>query len=410
MALAPTNTAPTGQMSMEQQDQLATQLILSQQKLRKKSLGTFTLRPGETTSIKMANVGLLVGLEYIVRAVGTAATTGAMTNQGNMAAFNLLNRVQFVDIDSTTRHNATPFEIWLANSININKLQGVNHYAPLNADADVPVAGTSIAPNITSTVADAFSASFYQTLPLCLHTQGDLRGAVNLQSVLGDAYLQVTANSLSGIFSVASVVNDETVWLTDAASISALAPVFTTFEIEVIQQFYTIESYPLQGGNFIALPPISSRTVYAIEGAVKTSDNMSANGEKQISFPNNRNIRNAIFTYFNNGLLGGSHSYVIPYDTMPATNVQRIKFLTGAGDYVEDSSSQLWLASQQDQYNLDLGAGVYLMDFRRSPASSSVFGTMQAVFILGSTVTNAKFGVCYESHYLKGAALSNVTQ
>ena len=409
MANVPTQTQnDKQQMTPEQRDALATNLILSRQKLRQKTLGVFSLKPGETIDIKMLNVGLLVGVKYLVRAIGTTADA-IISGQGNQGAFPLLSRVQFVDIDGTARHNTTPYEIFLINSLNAQKTQGIDLFENTGAYPQSNY-GKALQPNGIGGGTGMFNASFYQTLPLCLHWQGDLRGAINLQSVNGDAYLQVTANTLSGIFSSNSEINDETVFKHDLGSIALLAPVFEKFEIEVVQEYYTIDQYPLVSGNFIALPEISARTVYSIEGAVKTSDNISPNGEKQISFPNNRNIRNAVFTYFNTKMLGGSRDKMVGWDDVSEGDVKRVKFLTGAGDYVEDLTSKMWLANQQDTYNTDLGRGVYAMDFRRSPASSSVFGTMQAVFAIGASVSNAKFGTCFESHYMKGAALSNVTQ
>jgi len=396
------------QMDAATQDQLSTSLILRNQKRKSKTLGIFDLVPGQPLSVKLQNIGLVVGLQYIVRLKSTLdpAVVTAINPQisNNKTFFNIIDRIQLIDVDGTSRHNATPFEIHTINSINARRTvsgyserDSINQYDTIHKGA---VLGGSL---LTTTDAEVV---FVQELPVCLYRQGDLRGIINLQTNLGDSYVTFTPASLASIFN--TVANPRSTFkITGALSGVTL----NHFSVEVVQHYYTADTYPLPSGAFQANPQLSAQYSYSIEGAVRSTDNMTSNGEKQVSFPNNRNIRNCLLSFTCDEILNGTkEDYVDVFSLTNQSLPTRVKFLVAGGNYFIDSSLTAYLADVQEGYGFDVGAGVIPMDFISSPASSDVYGSMQAVLVMNSNVTNPSLGVCFESHYLKGAALANVTQ
>lgn len=404
-------SAPTSQSVQQvnpmQDNAFKRALILNSQQMHSMPLGTYSLSPGQTQSIKMRNVGLLVGLTAIVRLTYTATNAPTVGAQGLQGAKALVNKIQFVDIDGVSRINASAFEIACINSANFGEREFViaqDHFG------STPESYLSLVYDNVTPSASAGSAAFALEIPLCRYKAGDLAGMVNLQSVVGDAYLQITAASLSSIFApTGEAANDEKVFsVTDGLT----APVFTitNFEVELYQNYYMAQMYPTPAGNVLSFPELDLQTVYAIEGGTFSSDNLSANQTKQISLPNNRNIRRALYTFYNNGLLGGVAAVTSNTYTAQATDVQRVKFLTGAGDYHRDLSTPMQYLSQKRKSRVDLGLGVIDMNFTDAPVSTSVFGTMQTELVCPASVTTPKVGICYESYYMKGSSLANVTQ
>src|SRR5437870_462740 len=86
-------------------------LLASAPRLRKK-LGKFsTLNLGDTTRIKLFNVGVITRLLVLVEctvAIGTAIATASAR-----APYNLINRIRLTDYDGTDRVNLTGYQLFM---------------------------------------------------------------------------------------------------------------------------------------------------------------------------------------------------------------------------------------------------------------------------------------------------------
>lgn len=342
-----------------------------------KDLGTYTGQAlGGTARVKLYNVGIITGLLIQVRAqVDIGAAIATVSPQG---PFNLINRVRVTDFDGTDRVSCSGFELFALNSMRSREYWGYQNEAGSAAVLTNPVVPTAIANNQ--------ALSFFLRVPLAYDENADLRGAIMAQVTNGEIYLSLDWNTLL-------VQNGNA----DAPYNGAGATTVTLDSLEVqVWQEYLV---PQAIGNAVPLPALDLLTVYEINGALRSSDNLAANTEKLINMPNVRQVIGSYLYYVNNGVMN------------PGSDVARLRVLANGNNVIYEQTAAAHLLRVREWLGGDLRNSAYPFMFRRKPIETSLFGNVQVGFT--PSVVNAGntyVGIMHESFYTKGASLPGQIQ
>lgn len=393
--MAQPNQAP---MNLLQQNAIMTKRLRETTPTYTRPLGTFTGALGQTTRIKLQNVGLLTRI-FVVASINTTISTAtfAQSAKGIDAMF---PRVTLSDYDGTLRINASSFHLRMRNSLRSRwpKLAGETLLDSSSFTALVNGTGnTSISnPVFNGAIGSNVQRTFIE-VPVCRNfLAGDLTGMINAQTTQGDLYLNIDVGSQSILGTTAQV--------DDAMAFSATGTIAATaISFEVYQEFYLPQAV---AGQSVPIPLYSLASVYALEGFNRTSDNISTGNEKIIPLPNARVVDGIYMSYLNNSQLGGGS----PGAITNANDIARIKLLANSGNYICDRSQAMQYLYQREQLGSDISIGAYFLDFVPSPIQTDIYGNVGVVLVPGGSVVTPSVEFTVESTYLKGSALSNIKQ
>ena len=413
--MAQPQTQATGQQLIAQNAQMRAALLATSPRMRK-NLGSFnTGTLGGTTRVKLYNVGIITRLLLKVSVsvdIGTAAAT-----LSPQAPFNLISRIRLTDFDGTDRVNCTGFELFVINSVRNGGYYGYNNdggptVASVggNAAATAPVSLVNAPvlsnPVVPTAVANTKILQFYLEVPLAFDPERDLRGAILAQTALGEMYLNIDWNSV-----LIQNGNADAVF-NGAASTTAVITSGTFINVQVWQEFLL----PQALGNQVPLPQLDLLTVYELAGTIKSSDNLNANTEKLINFPNVRSVIGAYLRYVNNGVMNSATAYDYLGAVNGAADVSQFRIIANGNNVLYDNTGEGQLFEQRLKLGsggADLRPGTYFFGFRNKPVETSLYGNVQ-IGIVPSVVTNTTFaayvGFCFESFYTKGATLPGLSQ
>lgn len=370
------NTAKSPADIMRQNLALRSALLQSAPRMRK-LLGSFTGgTPGQSTRVKLFNVGVTTKIYAEVIAtydVGTAAATPSPKSP-----WNIINRARLSDFDGTDRINASGYQLWVLNSIRNSAPYGYNNGSK-----------TSVLdyPRIDTTVGTSRKASFIIELPVA-YSSDDLRGAMLTQTAVGETWLSLDWNP--AFFSNAN-----------ADAVFNGAPTTTISNVSITTNVYQEYLLPQSIGGQVPLPTLDFMTVYEIGGTLKSADNLASGQEKLLNYPGVRQVIGAYFNFVNGGVMNAAF-----------TDIAKFRLIANGNNVLREYGAYDKLFDQRIALsNNDLVPGTYFELHRDKPIETALYGNVQ----YGITPSNVNAGntyieVCFESFYSKGAALPGFTQ
>lgn len=383
--MAPQVNAPgkalNGQQDMLAQNGAMRNALLASAPRMRKSLGTFTGgQLGGTTRVKLFNVGITTSL-YINVAVNVDIAT-AVGVPSTKAPYNLINKVRITDFDGVDRVNLTGFQLYMLQCIRNKTVYGQNNEsAPtIGAIYSVP---TAIGTNAT--------LQFQLEIPLAYDEERDLRGALLTQTAVGEAMLTIdwnvnllSANNVDAVYTNA----------TGTIIVNAASSITTT-----VEQKYLL---PQDIGGVTPLPVLDLMTVYELNGAVRTNDNLAVGQEKLLNYPNMRSVIGAYFNYVNGGVMNPA-----------TTDISRFRLVANGNNILQEFSAVSKLFEQRRWLTADgdIKPGAYFQLHRNRPIETALYGNVQ-MSITPLTVAAGNTGIefAFESFYTKGSALPGVQQ
>lgn len=352
---------------------------------QRKDLGAFTASTGTTTRIKLFNVGILTGVLLKITLTVTIGTANATVSP--RGPYNAISRVRLTDYDQTDRVNCSGFQLWLLDSVRERNPFGYNNggLSAVFTNPNVPVA----VGNQTIT--------FWLYVPVAYDVDNpvlqlqDLRGAMLMQTNTGEVYLNIDwINSLYGNGDIDSLYNGAAT--TTVVGNPAAPSNFIT--VNAWQDFIM----PQNINGQLPLPMVDLQTVYEINGMLRSTDNIAANTEKLISYPNLRAVIGSYYQYVTNGAVAQG-------------NVTKYRLLANGNQILRDELELARLISMRRYLENDLVAGVHFRNFREKPIETWLFGNVQEGITPGTVNNGNQFvEVMYESFYTKGTALPGLAQ
>jgi len=379
--MAGENQAMTAGQMIQQNAVLRSALLQSAPRMRK-NLGSFTGgTAGGTTRIKLFNVGIVTKIVLDVTAqidIGTATATASPK-----APFNLASRIKLTDYDGTDRVNCSGYQLWMLQCARNQTPYGYNNESQ-TAVLTSPLVPTSVATNQT--------IRFQIEIPLAFDPEKDLRGALLAQTAVGEAYVNIDWNTL-----LYQNGNADAVYNGGATSTVALTA-GTTITVNAFQEYLL----PQNVGNQVPIPVLDMMTVYEIAGAMRSSDNIAANQEKLVAYPNLRSVIGFYANFINNGVMNAA-----------PTDMSKFRLIANGNNVLREYNPVDKLFDQR-RWMLadgDLRVGSYFEMHRTKPIETALYGNVQ-YGLTPSTVsgTNTNFEICFESFYTKGTQLPGLSQ
>lgn len=334
---------------------------------------------GQSTRIKLSNVGILTKLRLYITAnltIGVAVATPSAK-----APYNLISRIRVTDYDNTDHVNCSGWQLFLINSVRKVQIYGVNNYSTTTVFTN-PSIPTAIGAGVLS---------FAMEVPLAFDVDNkivqlqDLRGAIFSQTSVGDMYL--TIDWITSLYT-----NGDVDALYSGGATTTVAGTTTTnyINVDVYQHFI--------GPQSENLPVLDLNTVYELNGNVRSSDNIAVNSEKQIAVPNTRAIIGAYFTY-------------VQATTMTTGKIGTLRLIANSNAELMNESEFMRLLHMRELIGGgDVPAGNYFYKFLERPIETALYGNM--FFGITPTVVGATpyFEIAYESFFTKGVAMSAIAQ
>lgn len=349
------------------------QLLLSTSPRMSKKIGSFSGALGQTTRVRMFNVGVMTKIRAIVTIdydVGTANVTASPK-----APWNAISNIRFQDFEGTERVNVSGYQNWVINSIRARSPAFLNNEAGANRSG---------LPRVDLTTGTNRITQFYFEIPLAFDAERDLRGAILAQTAVGEQYVNITwANALY------ANGNDDMMFNGGATS----SVTVNSITIDLWQDYLLPQA--VQGT--MPLPLADLLTVYELNGNYRITDNMANGQERLLNYPNVRSVIGAYANWTNNSLM--------------ADSISRIRLIANGNNVLHEEDLQSQLSTQREWTNSDLPVGTFFKLHRARPIETALYGNVQ----LGLTMSAAPTGNFYleqmfESFYAKGSALPGVDQ
>ena len=362
-------------------------LLLASSPRARKNVLTSTAPLGGTIRLKLFNVGVITKL---VLQVSAAVTIGAaVPTVSPKGPWNIIQRVRLTDYDGTDRVNLSGFQLFMLNCVRNRCLYSFNNAAATGL--------TAFTNPSTPTAIGAQTVNFFIEIPLAYDVDNpvvqlqDLRGAILGQTAVGEMYLSI--DFISSLISATSDVDS----LYGSATATVVATTTNLFTVTLWQEYILPQT--LSNGQ-IALPAIDLMTVYELNGALKSTDNISVSTEKLINYPNVRSVIGLYANYVTGGVLASQ-------------NVNRFRTIANGNNVLIDHSEQSQLFYQRTWFapDADTLPGCYWRAHRDKPMETQLFGNLQWG-ITPNTVNggNQYMEVAFESFYTKGQALPGMVQ
>ena len=349
------------QMTAQQQNALARQIILANSIERIQSIynGTSNAANANLVQVTPQNVGLLRG--FFVNITATVNNTGGVTATLTLfGAANILDNIQFQDLQNQTRINTSGWHMHFLNTLR----QGTPYGLAFGMQANEPVAyGNNW--NVISapaTIATGTSATVVMRyyVPLA-YGKNDLRGAVFANVVSSTMALQLSINTAAF-----AATGDAT-----KAVYSGSAGNVSNVTVEVLQHY--LDQIPMTSNGGVVLPMQDLSTIYDIKSA--SLGGMSVGNDFGIPYANLRDFLSTIVVYDNGGTLNAG------------TDLNSIALQSA-------NQTTFWRYSPQEaallarvKIGVDFPVGVYAMESRDKPISTIQTGNTQLV--LNASVVNA---------------------
>lgn len=334
------------------------------------ALGTQIKIPLERTGI-VTGVLLKVTVPVNVTVAATASEYGP---------YNICNQIQYTDFAGLQRVNTQGYLLHALSCFKGHKVVGnaVNY-------SGLPTTEKFLNTNITNvpTAVAAANIQFFIYVPLAYDPRQDLRGAVLAQAIYGEHYLTIQLPT-------ALVGSDPLQFPYTAGTVAATG--------NVTVQAYMNYIMPQSGAN--NLPLVDLSTIYAIEGNMQDSSNITAGADKYLNWPNNRAILSAIHV-FNQAAGGG---------TLNETDVNTITLLGNSNTNIKEMTPDMLRYEMRYMLGTDMASGTYYLPSRSQPITTQLYGNVQTKFNIATAGANSYFLSQFESTYLSGTPLPGVIQ
>lgn len=349
----------------------------------RKNLGLFTGTFGQSTRIKLFNVGIITWLQLVVSVPVTIGTATAVASA--KGPYNAISRVRVTDYDNTDRVNLSGFQLFILNCVRNRIPYGLNNVGPTQLAGATGGVFTNPAQALA---VGAQTVSFILDIPLAYDPENDLRGAIMGQTAVGEMYLTVdwaasyyTNNDIESLYAGAATTT----------VVANGSPSVTVYQEYLLPQ-------PVLAGGKTPIPVIDLLTVYELAGFVKSSDNLGNGIEKLIPYPNFRSVIGAYFNFVNNG-------------AFTAANISNFRLIANGNNILRDYGYTTQQFNQRNYCEGDLTAGNYFFLHRTKPIETALFGNVQ----MGVTPSVAPSGNFYleylfESFFTKGQQLPGINQ
>jgi hypothetical protein len=365
-----------------QNNAMMRQMLLSSAPRMRKNVQTVQATNGTTSRIKLFNVGIITKLQLYVTAALTIGT--AVATPSAKAPWNLINRIKLSDYDGTDRVNLSGFQLFMLNCVRNRALFGYHNTSAVTASFTNPVVPTAVA---------SATLSFFIDVPLAYDVDNpivqlqDLRGSILAQTAVGEMYLSIDwINTL--------ITNgDVDALYSGGATTTVVGNPAANFITCTMWQEYLLPQAVGPGGE-IPLPQVDLMTVYELNGALKSADNIAVNTQKLIPYPN---LRSVIGSYIN----------YVQATTQTQGKIGAFQLIANGNNILRDHTelSQLFAQRTHMFADVDTVPGAYFFSHRDRPIETALYGNVQ----LGVTPTTVGatpyFEIAWESFYTKGQAL-----
>lgn len=364
-----------------QQNMMARSLLAQTGNYMTKKLQTITAPGlGQQVRVPLDRMGITTG---VLLQITIPLTITATATPSPFAPYNLIQLLQYTDYSGLNRHNTSGYQLHALQSLKAGKFfnNAVDGAFLTNAETAID---TNIL-NVPTAISSA-NMTFFVYVPLCIDPVNDLRGAVLSQTIYGDHY--ITLQLPQNLVGTDPYINPYTA---GAMTVGAAGIQITAFQHYIM---------PQQG--VANLPMIDLSTIYAIEGGMTDSANISNGATKYLNWPNNRAVLSALHI-FNNNATGG---------VLNGTDISEIILLVNGNTNMRELTPAVMRNHQRQLCNGDLANGVYYMPSRRQPITTQLYGNVQTQINFASTGVgnNSYFSSQYESTYLSGTPLPGVVQ
>ena len=334
---------------------------------------------GSQIKINLERTGIVTGvlLKFTVPVNVTVAATASAYGPYTMA-----DSVQYTDFAGLQRVNTNGFLLHALNSFKGHKIAGnaVNYSGLPNSEKYL---NTNIL-NMPTGVGAA-NMVFCLYMPLAYDPRQDLRGGVLAQAIYGEHYITVQLpNALVGA--------DPLQFPYTAGTVAMQAGQNVTVE--------AFMHYIMPQSGAANLPLVDLSTIYAIEGNMQDSSNITVGADKYLNWPNNRAILSALHVFDQAGTGG----------VLNETDVNTITLLGNSNTNIKEMTPAILRYEMRYMLGTDMPSGVYYLPSRSQPITTQLYGNVQTKFNIATAGANSYFLSQFESTYLSGTPLPGVIQ
>lgn len=378
--------APNQALMLAQQNAGMRAALLGSAPRMRKNVQTALAEAGQTTRVKLFNVGVITKLQLYVTCAVTIGV--AVATPSTKAPWNLISRIRLTDYDGTDRINISGFQLYILNSVRQRAPFGYHNAAGVVAAFTNPVVPTAVANGVVS---------FFIDIPLAFDVDNpivqlqDLRGAILAQTAVGEMYLSIDwINSLYANGDVDSLYSG-------GATTTVVKNGANNISVTVWQEYLLPQA--IGGDGMIPLPGIDLMTVYELNGNVRSSDNLAVSTEKLISYPN---VRSVI----------GAYANFVQALTQTQGKISTFRTIANGNNILIDHTelSQLMYQRQFMTQASDLVPGAYFRTHRDKPIETALFGNVQWGITPNTVGATPYIELMFESFYTKGQALPGLNQ
>lgn len=379
------NSAATRQRKIQSDNAYLRQLLLATAVRNWKQIAVWNGPNTTSARFKIFNVGVLLRLRLLVSAslaIGTAIAVPSFK-----APWNFISRIQVTDYDGTNRVSVSGFQLFLINCVRNRSLWS---YYNNNVSGPAIVNAMPVVPTAVATAA----LKFFIDIPIAFDVDNpvvqmqDLRGAILNQTNVGEMFVTIDWNQ-----SLYTNNDVESVYM--GAGTTTVAGSTANFITATLWQQYLLPQ-AVGANGLIPLPPVDLLTVYELNGAVRSSDNLAVGQEKFVNFPNVRTVIGVYFNYI---------AQQVSATGMAFANMGNIKLIANGNNILEEDTNESHVFKQRLYCNSDTVVGAYFKVFREKPIETALYGNMQISLTPAVVGTNANVEFGVESFYTKGAAL-----
>lgn len=335
---------------------------------------------GRSTRVKIFNTGILTKLNLFVSAAVTIGTATAVPS--TRAPWNLINRVRLSDFDGADRINMSGFQAFILNCLRRRVYYGGNNGS-----------GTAVLtnPNVGTAVGAAV-IQFHLEIPVAYDVDNpivqlqDLRGAMLIQTGIGEIYLTIDWNT-------SLYTNNDVESVYAGAGTTTVVLAAGGISLSVWQEYII----PQNVNGLVPIPQMDIMTVYELNGFTKSTDNLAVGTEKFLSYPNQRSVIGAYFNYVQAG-------------TQTANKVTKVRVIGNGNAILVDRLETLQLMYQRNLTDGDTIAGAYFISNRDKPVETAIWGNMQIGVTPNTVGATPYIEQLWESFYTKGQMLPGVQQ
>ena len=368
----------TAQQNAMQNNAIARALIKAQSTTCRQIIynNTVTNPAGAVLNIPVRPVGLVLGFFVEISAVLTNTDGANAVTPTDFAGWNLLQQVNFVDLNNFTRIQTTGQHIGMLNSVR----QRHPYMSALFSNGNVPGtqatigydAPQALGPNWTiSSATPSISASggtgtvkqnFY--VPLA-YSPNDLRGAIYAGVINATMQLGLVFNQFPGVVSGDS---------TNAVYTGSASVAITSAAITITQHY--LDQLPVAKNGYPVLPVIDTNTVYELKNTFLTG--LSNGQDFAIPYTNYRDFLSVILVYNDGTATNGGRPKLTGSQ---ASNLNYVAVQTANFFNPIKNTPYLQAALQRNVGATvsDLPPGVYYFPSREKPVSTTQTGNQQII-------------------------------